>query len=68
MAVIYNSILVTLRLISILTGLHKLVCAIIRDRYTSLKQIFIIKFNDTFILSASYARHKVRFGHFGEKF
>ena len=68
MTVIYNRILLTLRLISILTGLHKLGCAIIRDRYTSLKPINIIKFNDTFIWSVSYARHQVRFVHFGEIF
>ena len=68
MSVIYTCILLTLRLISIFTGMHKLGCAIIRDRYTSLKPINIIKYNVTFIGSASYARHQVRFGHFGEKF
>ena len=47
MTVIYNSILLTLRLISILTRLHKFGCVIIRDRYTSLKPINTIKFNAT---------------------
>ena len=64
MTVIYNSILLTLRLISILTRLHKFGCVIIRDRYTSLKPINTIKFNAIQPFGGFQVGHAYR-GHFG---